>query len=194
MPRKFLKKFFPTPEQIRSHQSLRFLGTLLHDPNLWHLNRRSVAGAFAVGLFVCFIPIPMHMVLAAIAAIIFRVNLPISVSLVWVTNPVTMPVLFYFAYVIGVLVLGMQLEPFAFEFSADWLFLKLGTHWRPFLLGCLIMASISSLLGFLTVRLLWRLHLIKQIKERKLLRALRLNALLNHNEGGESGERDDESR
>jgi uncharacterized protein (DUF2062 family) len=191
MPRKFLKRFFPAPEQIRSHESLRFLGALLHDANLWHLNRRSVAGAFAVGLFVCFIPVPMQMALAAIVAVIFRVNLPISVSLVWVTNPLTMPVLFYFAYVAGVLVLGVELEPFAFEFSADWLFLELGTRWRPFLLGCLIMASLSSLLGFVLVRLLWRLHLVKRIKERKLLRTLRLNGLLSHKKNRDTGEQDE---
>lgn len=194
MPRKFLKKYFPTPEQIRSSESLRFLGTLLHDPNLWHLNRRSVAGAFAVGLFVCYIPIPMQMLMAAILAIVFRVNMPISASLVWVTNPVTIPPMFYMAYAVGAWVMDVKVQSFAFEFSFDWLFLELGSRWRPFLLGCLIMASLLSLLGFLLVRLFWRLHLVNQIKERKLLRALRLNGLLGHKEDGESGKRDDESR
>lgn len=191
MPRKFLKKYFPTPEQIRSSESLRFLGRLLHDPNLWHLNRRSVAGAFAVGLFVCYIPVPMQMLLAAIGAIIFRVNMPISVSLVWVTNPATIPPMFYLAYVVGVRVMGVEMQPFAFEFSFDWLFMELGGRWRPFLLGCLIMASLLSLLGFFTVRLLWRRHLVKQLQERKLLRALRLKALLGHKKTKEAGEKDE---
>jgi len=28
----------------------------LHDPGLWHLNRRSIAGTFTVGMFVMYLP------------------------------------------------------------------------------------------------------------------------------------------
>jgi hypothetical protein len=177
MPKKFFKKYIPTPEQIRSMESLRFLGTLIHDPNLWHLNRRSVAGAFAIGLFTCFIPLPGQMVVAALMAIIFRVNLPIAVALVWVSNPVTMPPMFYLAYEVGAKVMGVKLQHFSFEFSLDWLFLELGSRWRPFLLGCLIMASLSSLAGFITIRVLWRMHLLQRIKARKILQTLKVNIL-----------------
>jgi hypothetical protein len=47
-------KYMPSPESIKENKNLQFLGDKLHDPNLWHLNRRSVAAAFAVGLFVAF--------------------------------------------------------------------------------------------------------------------------------------------
>ena len=38
----------PDHKLIREHKHLRIFGSMLHDPNLFHLNRRSVAGAFAV--------------------------------------------------------------------------------------------------------------------------------------------------
>lgn len=175
MAKKWLKKYLPTPEQIRANKSLNMLGTLLHDPNLWHLNRRSVAGAVAVGFFFCYIPIPLQMLQAAIFAIVFRVNLPVSVTAIWVSNPVTMPPMFYFAYVLGAWLLGVEPQAFHFEFSLDWIFTELGARWRPFLLGCLIMATLSSIAGYFATHLLWRLHLVQRIKQRKLLHILRKN-------------------
>ncbi|MDF5922284.1 DUF2062 domain-containing protein [Pseudomonas aeruginosa] len=62
----------PDPESIRSQKSLRFLGKLTHDPNLWHLNRHSVSRAMAAGLFAAFIPMPMQMLLAAGLAVWIR--------------------------------------------------------------------------------------------------------------------------
>ena len=80
MPKKFIKRLMPNHRTIREHKHLRFLGSLLHDPNLWHLNRRSASGAFAVGLFMAWVPVPFQMLLGAIGAIAFRVNLPLSAT------------------------------------------------------------------------------------------------------------------
>jgi uncharacterized protein (DUF2062 family) len=111
------------------HRHLKILGPLIHDPNLLHLNRRSVSGAVSVGLFIAFIPVPFQMLLAAITSIFVRVNLPISVGLVWVSNPLTMPPLFYFAYKLGAWILHAPPQHFTFELSFDWLSQSLGMIW-----------------------------------------------------------------
>ena len=74
---------------------------MFQDPNLWHLNRHSAAGGFGIGLFFAFWPVPFQMWLSAFAAIPLRVNLPLSVATVWLTNPITMPPIFYGAYKVG---------------------------------------------------------------------------------------------
>ena len=142
------------------------LGPRLQDPGIWHINRRSVSGAVAVGLVCAFIPVPFQMFLAAIGAIIFRVNILIAVPIVWLSNPVTMPPLFYFCYKVGVWILGAPERDFDFELSFDWLANGLLLIWQPFLLGCLIVGLISALLGYAAVRLLWRYEVAKKIKLR----------------------------
>ena len=177
MPKKFIKRLMPDHRTIREHKHLRFLGTLLHEPNLWHLNRRSASGAFAVGLFCAWVPVPFQMLLGAIGAIAFRVNLPLSVAMVWVSNPLTMPPFFYFAYLVGAALLGESSSAhIAFELSYEWLETELVLIWQPFLLGCFVMGVLSAAAGYLSVRVLWRLRLVKHYRKRKLRQQRRKEA------------------
>jgi uncharacterized protein (DUF2062 family) len=170
MPRKFFKRFLPNPQTIKEHKTLQVFGDWLHDPNLWHLNRRSVAGAFAVGLFCMWMPIPFQMVLAAGIAIWRRTNLPISVVLVWITNPFTIPPMFYFAYLVGTWIIGAPVGDFSFELTFNWLLNELANIWKPFLIGCFTVASICSLLGYITIQGLWRYSIINRLAIRRKLR------------------------
>lgn len=170
---KLIHKFIPDPEVIKRHKHLQFLGDKLHDPNLWHLNRRSIAMAFAVGLFCAWIPTPMQMVFAATGAIYYRANIPISVALVWITNPLTMPPLFYFAYKAGLWLMNLPSTTDETEFSLSSMFSGLADVWQPFLTGCLIMGIVSSAIGYFGMHYYWQYHIKKKWAERneKRLRA-----------------------
>lgn len=167
MAKKIIQRLFPSYHRVREHESLRFFGTLLHDPNLWHLNRRSAAGAFAVGLFVAFLPIPFQTVVAAAIAILIRVNLPISALLVWVTNPLTMGPIYFSAYQLGRRVLGLPKVGFSFEWSLEWFTQEMLIIWKPLLTGSLIFGTAAALVGYVTVRLLWRLHILRRVSGRR---------------------------
>ncbi|WP_036244770.1 DUF2062 domain-containing protein [Methylobacter tundripaludum] len=171
MPKKLIQKlidkFIPDPEVIKQHKSLQFLGDKLHEPNLWHLNRRSIALAFAVGLFCAWIPAPAQMVFAAMGAIYYRANIPISVALVWITNPITMPPLYYFAYEVGLSFLNQPTSADESEFSLSNIFSSLGDVWQPFLVGCLIMGIVSSTAGYFGIHYYWQYHVNKKWAERK---------------------------
>jgi len=171
MPKNFIKRHMPDHKKIREHKHLKFLGALLHDPNILHLNRRSVAGAFSVGLFFAFVPVPFQMVLAAIGAIVARVNLPISVALVWITNPLTMPPIFYFAYKLGTWILNTPLQNIEFQLSMDWLMQELGIIWQPFLLGCFVCGVGFAILSNILIRLIWRIHVGRSWTKRREQRA-----------------------
>ncbi len=167
MPKQFLRKFLPDPHKITQSKSLRIFGKWLHEPNLWHMNRKSVSLAFMVGFFVMWIPLPSQMIIATAAAILFRCNLPISVALVWLTNPITMPPMFYAAYLTGNWLLGLPPNSIEFEASFEWIAEEMNLIWQPFLLGCLVLGILSSITAFTGIRLLWRLHIINYIKSKK---------------------------
>ncbi len=160
MPRKFFKRFMPSHTDVKKR--LQIFGDVLHEPNLWHINRRSMAGAFAVGLFFAWMPVPIQMLLAAAASILFRTNLPLSVALVWITNPVTIPPLFYFAYLVGTWVIGEPPQEFDFQLSFEWLTHELATSWKPLLTGCFILGASSSIIGYVTISQLWIYAVKKQ--------------------------------
>ncbi|MDE0039706.1 MAG: DUF2062 domain-containing protein [Gammaproteobacteria bacterium] len=170
----WITKYLPTREAIRTQKALWPVRHLLDHPELWHLHRRSVGGAFFIGLFCAFVPVPfVQMVLAALFAIASRCNLPIAVALVWISNPLTIGPMFYFAYKLGAWLLGVELVNGPWELSWQWFGSQFAAIWWPLTLGCLVCGWVSGLTGAVVSRLLWRFHVIRRWRERRARRALR---------------------
>lgn len=166
MPRKFLKRWTPDAGKLRENAWLRFLGTLLNDPNLFHLNRHSVSVAFMAGLFVCVQPVPGQVMFGALAAIMLRCNLPLTVALTWIGNPVTLPFIWYMAYRWGAWMLGQEPLHAHIEFNVAWLKANLPLLWQPLILGSLVMGTFFGSLSYLVVQWLWRWQAAKKWKSR----------------------------
>ncbi len=162
MPRKLFKRWTPDPTHVRQNPALRFLGDLLHDPNLFHLNRHSISVAFFVGLFIAFLPIVGQVPLAAMAALWLRCNLPIAVALVWVSNPLTFPIILFVEYQIGANILMRPTNDFSFEFSWEWVKDVLPEIWLPLLLGSIMASLFFSCAGYLTMQWVWRWHVARR--------------------------------
>lgn len=165
--RSFFKRILPERHTIQGHKQLKFLGSILHDPEIFHLTRHSTAGGMATGLFFAFIPVPGQMVLAGLTAIWLRVNLPLSVILVWITNPVTIPPILYMAYKTGALLLNRPYQQIEFNLTWHWFGETFLEIWPSLVTGCLILASIAAISGYLLTRLVWRLHIIRRWEARK---------------------------
>lgn len=171
MPRKILRRLFPSPETVRHHKSLQKLNKFIHDQDLWHLNQHSVSYAFFIGVFIGFIPTPGQMLLAAILAIIMRANLLISVALTWLTNPITTPPILYFSYTFGSWILGREYTPIHFEFTFDWFLSNLSIIGLPIIIGTVLVGLILGTLSYFFVRLFWRWHVSQNWKKRRQKRA-----------------------
>src|SRR4030095_5502142 len=146
-------------------------------------HRRSVAGAVAVGLFAGLIPgsNPVQFTAAALLAIWFRVNLPISVLVTLYSNPFTVVPLYLIAYALGHLVLmqsgsGALPPPLSLE-GKDW------SQWlsgvleggarlgKPLLIGLALLAVLLAVIGYLAVDLSWQLYVRCAWSRRRARRA-----------------------
>lgn len=178
--RKLFRQYHPQLEAIRNHRWLRPFAGWLHHPDLWHLHRRSVAGAVAVGLFCGLIPGPVQVASAVLFAVLFRVNLPLSALVTAYSNPFTIVPLYLLAYELGRWVLGaangahMAPPPFPEVHWDNWIdalwswFFALG---EPLLVGLPLLAVIFSVAGYLLVRVLWRVAVVLRWRARARRRA-----------------------
>jgi len=181
--RKFFKRYLPSVEKVREVKALAMFGDRLFHPALWHLNRRTAAGGVAAGLFCGLIPGPFQMLGAGIAAVIFRVNLPVALATTLYTNPFTIVPLYVVAYQFGALVLGASTgqEP---ERPPDWIWnepiatAQAYVQWMmglgaPLAVGLVLLASTLALVGYVVVRVLWSMHLRRSWIARKKQRRVR---------------------
>jgi uncharacterized protein (DUF2062 family) len=166
MDKRFFKRYVPEHHKFKQHPHLRVFGDRLHDPNLWHLNRRSVSGALGVGTFIAFIPLPGQAIMAAAAAIALRVNLPLAVAIIFVTNPITIPPVFYATYRFGAWLLGTPPHPFSIELSLSWLLQETSLIWLPLVVGSLTAGTVLGLLVYGIVRLAWRISVVRRRRSR----------------------------
>lgn len=167
MPRRLLKKITPHPHTLQKRWYLRIFGPRLTDPRLWSLQRRAVTNAFGVGLAICFVPLPIHVPLAALTATVWRLNIPAIIATVFLVNPLTVVPIYYLAYRVGAAVLGSPAHHFAFELSWDWLQRGLGPVWKPFLVGCLICSIVFGFVGRIGLELLWQSRVRYRYRTRK---------------------------
>jgi uncharacterized protein (DUF2062 family) len=170
MPRKFLRKYFPDADALRSGRMVMLFGRWLQHPTLWHFNRRSVPGAVAIGLFSGLMPGPVQMLTALLLVGLLKKNIPVALLATLYTNPLTIVPLYVLAFEYGNLLLGRShglgaIEPFVMDW-ADWLgSMQAMAHWcmslgKPLGVGLAALALTLAALGYVVARFGWRLYVI----------------------------------
>lgn len=181
--RKFLRRYLPSHETITRNRWTGYLSGYLTHHNLWHLNRRSVAGGVAVGLFAGLVPGPLQILSSILLSVLFRVNLPVAAFTTLYTNPFTIVPLYALAYKLGTLVTGLNQQSSPHELSRlalpemswdnwyivmyEWM-VSLG---KPLAVGLPLLAISLAIVGYFVVRIMWRVFVIlawrKRMKKHK---------------------------
>jgi len=116
-------------------------------------NRDMVTRAFLLGLFVALIPIPMQMLVIVLLMKFYRFNLPVAIALCWVTNPLTMPFIYYAEYITGSFLL--QIEIGTIEMSLQWFNDNFKDIFIPLYFGSFVLATTISTSVYFLVNFLW---------------------------------------
>jgi uncharacterized protein (DUF2062 family) len=173
--RRWVTNQLPRRETIGNNWLLRPFARQLSQPNLWHLNNRSIPRAVAIGLGVGMIIPFMHMILAALLAIPARANVAVAAACTLVVNPLTIPAMYYAAYKIGRWELRQEtiVDPSsAVHISGELSRMLFWVHEAsgPIALGIITMALGAATVGYVVSALLWRLWVASKWRERRQVR------------------------
>jgi len=130
------------------------------------INRKMVSRAILVGIFIAMIPMPMQMLAVILIAPFFRFNVPIGVSLVWITNPFTMPFIYYIEYLTGNFILqrdGVN----NIELTMQWFTDNIGNVFVPLYVGTAFYSIVLSLGGYYLINWLWVISVASAKKNKK---------------------------
>ncbi|WP_416227892.1 DUF2062 domain-containing protein [Qipengyuania sp. ASV99] len=176
----------PKRDEMARNKYLRPIAHRFLTPELWRFTRRSVPRGVALGLFAAFI-IPVGQIfLAAFLALPARANVPLAALSTFITNPFTLAFWLVIANQVGQFTLRLdaatagvateQLESGAWQWFID-AFEVAGVT----VVGFLVLAVVSSAVGYLVSGAIWRVMVARRRAKRLKHMEERLDQRLNAN-------------
>ena len=153
-----LRALAPSREQLEGNPWLRRLAPYLADPKLWCWSRRGVALGMAIGLFIGFLIPIAQILLAATAAVLLRANVPIAAAGTLVTNPLTVPAIYYAAYHLGAWATGSSATAAVSWANPFSVLESLGSIGLPLFAGLAITAVFAAIGSYLLISQIWIWH------------------------------------
>ena len=156
MIRKTLKK------TSKSKKFKSFLKKYKVPPEYLSTNRKMVARAVFIGIFIAFIPMPMQMALVLAFMPFIKFNVPIALAMCWLSNPFTMPPMYYMEYLTGSYLTGSEIAPV--QMTLEWFSENIDNIFIPLYIGTFFFSAIGATLGFLAVNHFWHASVHKDRK------------------------------
>jgi uncharacterized protein (DUF2062 family) len=128
-------------------------------------SRKMISRGVFLGIFIAFIPMPMQMLAVVLLTPFFRFNVPIAIAMCWITNPFTMPPIYYIEYLTGSYILGIEPEPV--KLTLGWFSKNISKIFIPLYTGALSYSIVGGFGGYFLVNWLWKLSVKKERSLRK---------------------------
>ncbi len=158
MPRKFFRRLSAPyrGNQDNAAWYLKPFRVILSHPVYFSINRRSITGGLALGVFVGVMPFLGHTPVVVLAAILMRVNLPVAVVATWIANPLTYGPILYGEYLLGARLLGLPPSDLSLDLPWQELVSGLAGAWKPLWLGALVTGLLAAGAAYLLSNTGWR--------------------------------------
>jgi uncharacterized protein (DUF2062 family) len=167
---RWLKRITPDRYTLEKLWCLRPFKALVLDRGCWTFNRHSVTRAFALGLFIAFIPptpLPVHLVTCVILGVMFRLNLPVLFATVFLSNPFTWLPQVVGSIWVGTKLMGMDLMPFLHQLKHGHFAAQVHQLWAPLLLGALVLGLVAAGAGYVLAQFAWRVRVLYHLRRRR---------------------------
>lgn len=159
-----IRKIFKTKQSNRKIQD--FIHKYKIPREYLTINRKSISRGVLIGLFWGFIPMPMQMLAVLAITPFIKFNVPIAITMVWLSNPLTMPFMYYMEYQTGNFLLGYE-SLSVDELSLDWFSNNWDKIITPLYIGTIPYSlGVSSLIYFL-INKLWIDSVKKETSQRQ---------------------------
>ena len=134
------------------------------------VNRRMITRGVGIGLFWAFIPMPMQMLAVMATTPILRFNVPIAISMVWLSNPFTMPPMYYIEYLTGNFILGQD-GIANIALTMEWFSSNITDIFMPLYLGASFYSIFVAGGIYLLLNWLWIFSVKSEREERRAKKA-----------------------
>jgi uncharacterized protein (DUF2062 family) len=169
---RWLKRITPPRHALERRWYLRPFTTLVVDRGCWCFNRTRVINAFSLGLLIAFVPptplLPLHLTLCVVLGMLFRLNLPVLIATVFVSNPLTWFPQIAGSLWVGAKLMGVNLMPVLHDLSHRSFRAELRELWAPLLLGALVLGVCAAGAGYVLAQALWRGRVLYRLHRRRL--------------------------
>ncbi|MEY8767933.1 DUF2062 domain-containing protein [Francisella philomiragia] len=154
MNTKRARKLIKKRKRLENSKFLGFVAHRLTNKNLWVANYNTIARGVFIGFFWMMIPLPLQMTPVVISAIILRANIPIAISTVWISNPLTWVPMYLGNYIFGCFLLGEQVDISNWETFGSYMLNHLHEFWKPLYLGSFVAGLLVASAGYIAVHVL----------------------------------------
>lgn len=166
--KKHFEKIIPDKEKMQNSKVLSPIAHWLGNPLIWHFNRRAIIKGLCIGLFFGSLPILGQMLLAAIVAVVMRINMPAAVMATWISNPVSAAFLYTGNYYVGAWLMGTESVHLAeWDFSWESIVNLGGDILVPLFFGSVVVGVTLAVSAYIIMQTWWRLHVVSIHKERQ---------------------------
>jgi len=167
---RWLRRITPDRDSLVAHRFLRPYKGIAGRTTCWAFTRGGVSRAFALGLFIAFIPptpLPVHLLLCSVLGVALGLNLPVLFATVFLSNPLTWFAQYAASVWVGAKLMGLDFMPLVRQLRHHEIAAVLNRLWAPLLLGSLVLGLLAAVLGYFAAQLLWRARVVYLMRRRR---------------------------